>query len=365
MGKTVSGLSLGICRPLLLTLTTMNRRQFLTSLIVAPTCIPEVGVIAHPSQNAGAEQINTVLGPRLPRALGITLMHEHVLVDFIGADKVSRDRYQPDEVFNVVVPFLKKLRTTGCRTMVDCTPAFLGRDPTLLQKLSKASGLNIITTTGLYGAAQDKFLPAFAYQESVDQLASRWVGEFKNGIDASDVRPGIIKIGVDSGKLSEIDAKLVRAAARTHIRTGLTIASHTGDGVAAMHQLDVLREEGVHPSAFIWVHAQTEDDSGFHFRAAERGAWVEFDGVGEKSAAKHATLVQGMIQRGFLPYLLISQDAGWYHVGERNGGDFRSYEFLFTQFVPMLRQTGTANSSIRTLLIDNPRKALTPQTRRL
>jgi phosphotriesterase-related protein len=139
--------------------------------------------------------------------------------------------------------------------MVECTPAFLGRDAKLLKRLATASGLHIITNTGFYGAANDKYVPALAREESVQQLADRWIREFREGIDGTSIRPGIIKIGVDAGPLSEIDAKLVRAAAKTHLQTGLTIASHTGDGVAALEELEILKQEGVHPSALIWVHA--------------------------------------------------------------------------------------------------------------
>src|SRR5438034_9055189 len=43
-------------------------------------------------------QVMTVHGPIDPGEMGTTLPHEHVLVDFIGAAKISRDRYNPDGV---------------------------------------------------------------------------------------------------------------------------------------------------------------------------------------------------------------------------------------------------------------------------
>lgn len=36
------------------------------------------------------------------------------------------------------------------------TPAYLGKDPELLLKLSELSGLQIVTKTGYYGARNDK-----------------------------------------------------------------------------------------------------------------------------------------------------------------------------------------------------------------
>lgn len=70
--------------------------------------------------------------------------------------------------------------------------------------------------------------------------------------------------------------------------------------------------------------------------------------------------VMDMKRSGDLPQVLISQDAGWYHVGEEGGGSFRGYDLLFTRFLPELLMAGLRESDIRTLTIDNPRRALTP-----
>ena len=50
--------------------------------------------------------VQSVTGPIAADRLGITLMHEHVLVDFIGAGEVSPSRYDPDQVFTVALPHL-------------------------------------------------------------------------------------------------------------------------------------------------------------------------------------------------------------------------------------------------------------------
>ena len=337
----------------------MNRRTFFALASVEFVIFASWGAEGSPRRPV---HVHTVLGPISPRKLGRTLMHEHVLVDFIGADKIAPGRYDSEEAFRVSLPRLRKLKSVGCDTLVECTPNFIGRNPELLRRLSKASGLNIITNTGLYGAAEDKFVPSFAYEESADQLAARWVMEFEEGIPPTGIRPGFIKIGVDAGPLSEIDAKLVRAAARTHRRTGLAFAAHTGDGIAAMAELDVLEEEGVAASAFIWVHAQSERNPTLHLRAAERGAWVEFDGISPETLDQHVELVVRTKRAGHLNRVLISQDAGWYHVGEPAGGSYRGYDFLFMHFLPALRKAGATDDDIQTLLVRNPREALTPRS---
>jgi len=87
-------------------------------------------------------------------------------------------------------------------------------------------------------------------------MAARWVTEFEDGIPPSGVQPGNYQDWREFRPASEIDAKLIKAAAITHQQTGLTIASHTGDGVAAMAQISTLKAHGVSPVSFIWVHAQ-------------------------------------------------------------------------------------------------------------
>jgi phosphotriesterase-related protein len=115
-------------------------------------------------------------------------------------------------------------------------------------------------------------------------------------------------------------------------------------------------------SAFIWVHAQTEPDASLHARAAARGAWVEFDGIGEESVDKHVALVLQMHAAGRLDRVLVSHDAGWYHVGEPDGGRFRPFDTLFTKLLPALKAAGVSEANVRHLLVDNPRRALTGQT---
>jgi phosphotriesterase-related protein len=260
------------------------------------------------------------------------LVHEHVLVDFIGADQASPSRYDAGEAFRVAKPKLDEVYALGCRRLQECTPNFLGRDPRLLRRLSDATGIDIWTNTGLYAANQH--LPAFAKTESAEQLARRWTEEFRRGVDG--VKPRFIKIGVNRGPLQEWDRKVVQAAALCSRETGLTIAAHTGDGAAAREELSLITAAKVQASRFVWVHAQNEKDHAIHEELARAGAWVEFDGINEKSAEWHLACVRHMASRDLLNRVLISQDSGWYRVGEPGGGAYRGYTYLYSDFLPKL-----------------------------
>ena len=320
--------------------------------------------LASVGMRAQNGSIMTVKGPIPTSEMGLSLIHEHVLVDFIGADKTGKHRWDEDEVVPVVQPFLNDIKKLGATTLVECTPAYIGRDPLLLKKLSESSGVQIITNTGYYGASDNKYIPEHAYVESADQLAERWIKEAEEGIDGTGIRPGFIKTGVNGGSLSELHAKLITAAAKTHLETGLVIASHTGPAVPAFEQMAILEKEGVHASAFIWVHAQGESDLEMHVKAARKGAWVSLDGLDDSNVEQYAQMLENLRDHGFLHQTLLSHDAGWYSPGEENGGEFRPYTTLFKKLIPLLIQQGWIEQEIEQLLVINPRNAFEISIRR-
>ncbi len=307
--------------------------------------------------------IMTARGPITPDQMGLTLPHEHVMVDFIGADQATPRRYQRDEVYRVALPKLEAIRRQGVGTLVECTPAYLGRDPVLLSRLSEATGLHLLTNTGYYAANRGKHLPAHVESESAALLAQRWCREWHEGIEGTGIRPGFIKVGFDPGPLTAAGKKLAEAAAITHLRSGLTIAAHCGDGMAAEEAIEIVEGKGARAEAFIWVHAQNEREMQRLTSLAKRGAWVELDGIGPNSMERHATLVVAMKEAGLLDRVLISQDAGWYHVGEEGGGSYRGHDLLVAEFLPALERKGLSAQEVARLTRVQPTEAFSIQVR--
>ncbi|MCF2444833.1 phosphotriesterase [Dyadobacter sp. CY345] len=323
----------------------VSRRKFLQYCLASP--------LIYGDLYAQTQIINTVLGPIKPAELGKTLIHEHVLVDFIGADKVNSNRWEHEKVIQKALPFLKEVKTKGIQSIAECTPAYLGRDVMLLKKLSQLSGLQILTNTGYYGAVDNKYLPKHAYSETAEQLAKRWITEFENGIEGTGIKPGFIKISVNPGSLSTLHQKLVVAAGLTHLKTGLTIYSHTGPSLPAFEEIEILHELGVHASAFVWVHANSNDENDF-IKAAKMGTWISLDGIDEGNMDKNAAILQLLKSNRLLNKALISHDAGWYKPGEENGGTFRGYTTISDQFIPLLKTKGFTEKEIEQLIIKNP-----------
>ena len=317
-------------------------------------------------------KVMTVRGAIDPSELGLCLAHEHIVHRF-GDDPAEPPSYDQGAVIERVLSYLKYVKTLGARSIVDCNAMYFGRDPELLKELSEASGLHIVTNTGYYAASEDRYVPVHAHRESAERIARYWIEEFEKGIQSTGVRPGFIKCAVDPGPLSEIDAKLVRAAAITHRETGLTMAVHTGNNPDAVdEQLTILQEEGVRPEAWMWTHAQNVKAGGDLVRAAKRGGWISLDHLrvpyyenGKKmdssTVEKHFEPLNELKANGLADRAVLSHDA----TGHAPGQTSTRFDALMTTFVPMLRAAGYSEDEIGLLTTGNPAKAFTIRRRLL
>lgn len=329
-------------------------------------------IIISCSRAPGNEQIITVNGPVSPSTMGITLQHEHILVDFAGADSIQFSKWDRGEVVSKALPLLLAVKEKGLKTFIECTPEYLGRDPLLLKELSEKTGLNFITNTGFYGAVNNRYIPDFFYDMTPEAVAELWINEFENGIDNTGVKPGFIKIAVErADSLSHIHRKLITAAGLTHLRTGLVIASHTGPDYPAFEQIKILGELGIDPSAFIWVHAQSGTIEG-NKKAGKAGAWISLDKVANRPDLKpddpnsigwYADRIIKLKEEGLLENILLSQDSGWYDPAKPGGGQFNGYTDIFDFLIPELKSRGFTDSEIDQLLVKNPAKAFVIKVR--
>lgn len=332
---------------------------FQTKLIIVVPFIALLFFLTGSIKNEGF--IHTVHGPVETDAMGLTLSHEHLFSNF-GLPMDETDQYDETALFEQVNPYLKMLKDQGVHTIFDYTTAYFGRRADLLKAMSDSTGIRIVTNTGIYGGADDRYVPSYAYEISAEDLAARWIEEFENGISDTGIRPGFIKLAFDEGPPSDIDRKLFEAGLLTHLETGLTVAVHTGNNTEAVElQLELLEKYGIDPTAWIWTHANWHDDLDYILEVAKRGAWISFDGVKTDNIDQYLEYVQRFFEAGVLDRLLLSHDGDAYPAG----GEIRPFESIPKELIPAMRSNGFTQSTIDQLLIENPGHAYAIRLRKL
>lgn len=327
------------------------------------TLIP--GMITHSFGQAdpsvkGPETINTVNGLVSSNEIKLALTHEHVMSNF-GAEIHRSANYDEAAVFTQVVPYLIRLKSMGVQTIFDCTANYFGRRADLLQKISDSTGIQIVTNTGIYGAAKDRYVPEFAYSSTVEELARTWILEFENGIDATGIKPGFVKLAFDEGSPSEIDLKLFKAGILTHLATGLTLAVHTGNNPeAAEAQMKLLAGYGVSNEAWVWGHANFIKEVEVLLAAAEKGAWISLDGVNSSNTIEYVEKLSLFKSKNLLHKVLLSHDGNGYP----KGGEIRQFDAIFNVLIPAMLVSGFTQSEIDQILITNPKNAFEIRVRK-
>ena len=309
-----------------------------------------------------APRVMTVSGPIPPDRLGFTLPHEHTGIALWHIEK-RWDYWEltPDE--DLITDELRDFRRRGGATLVDVTTDGVGRDPHRLRRLASSTGLNIVMGCGFYGGAH---YPAEAMidRRTVDDLAAQIIGEFENGVGETGIRPGIIgEIGTDKPWVSALEERVHRAAARASVATGMAITTHGIQSAVGLAQLKIFTDEGVDPGRVVIGHADSHHDIDFYLGVLATGANLQFDFLGHRFATEEAleprlveTIVE-LLERGFAPQLLLSQDVCHNRQLKANGGF--GYVYLHQHFLPTLRTAAVGEGEIRQMTIDNPARLLT------
>ncbi len=306
------------------------------------------------NNNTSQFKINTIHGTINSHELGLTLTHEHIMSNY-GKEISETSSYDSLKLFNQVIPYLKKLKALGVHSIFDCTTEHFGRRVDLLKIISDSTGIHIITNTGFYGAANDRYIPKFAYSASAQSISEIWVDEFENGINGTKIKPGFIKLAFDNDMvLSNIDKKLFEAGILTHLKTGLTLAVHTRENIEAVKlQMKLLNKYNVHPSAWIWTHANKVEDNNILIDLANKGAWISLDGVKESNTSEYVERIKLFKQMNLLHKILLSHDGN----GFPKGGDVRKFDAIFKNLIPELLKNGFTMDEINQVMIKNPKNA--------
>ena len=295
----------------------------------------------------------TTLGPRTAAELGLILPHEHIFVDFRPPEHPQHGEAEAAEVVALMAPQIELAQAQGVTALVDCTPVGVGRRADILKAVSIATGMPLLVPTGIY---REPKIPAWAHAASEAELADWMIGELQGEIERSGVRAAWIKLSAGDDGITECEAKILRAAARAGKETNAVIGSHTMRGRVAQDQLDILEKAGYTAQRFIWIHTQKEADFSWHLEIARRGAWLEYDAIGDSDGVCF-DFVQRSLDAGLGGQVLLSHDRGWYDPAKPGGGEPKPFTHLVAHFLPGLRSAGADEATILKLTQANPFRA--------
>ena len=309
-----------------------------------------------------APRVMTVSGPIPPDRIGFTLPHEHTGIHLWQiAARWDYWELTPDEL--LLAEELRDFRRRGGSTLVDLTLPGVGRDPERLRQLASRSGVQIVMGAGWYRGA---YYPpeALIDRRSVDDLAAEIVAEFRDGVAGTGVRPGIIgEIGTDKPWVSALEERVHRAAARASKETGMALSTHAVMSPVGLAQLRIFEEEGADPSRVVIGHADSYPVLDHYLAILDRGANLEFDFIGHRFASEEAAeprlveMIVELLERGYGPQLLLSQDVCHNSQLKANGGF--GFTYLQQHFLPTLRTAAVGEGEIAQMTSDNPRRILT------
>lgn len=302
-------------------------------------------------------QCITTLGPKSAADVGTILPHEHVFVDLRTGNPPGFAQADPADVVALMGPELDRARQVGVTLIVECTPLGVGRRADLLKAVSEAAQFPLMVPTGIY---REPWIPEWAHRASKDELYEWMLGELQDEIAGSGVQAGWIKLSANDEGMTACEAKILRAAARAGMTTHAAIGSHTIQGRVVREQLDILERVGYSPERFIWIHAQAEPDFDLNLEMARRGAWIEYDWIGNPDAFDdefYIQRLQALLDAGLGHRVLISHDRGWFDPSRPQGGVAQPFTYISQHFIPKLVAAGVDNTTIEQLTHTNPFQA--------
>lgn len=298
--------------------------------------------------------IMTLLGPIEPEELGICLPHVHLLCDPPGAD-VDHRLVDQDAAESEIEAFI----TMNGRSLVECSTRDTGRMATSLLEIAGWVPAHLIVATGRHA---HKYASLMLGNLDVDGLANEFERELTEGILGSMARAGVIVVGATMGGITDVERATIQAASIAHQRTGAPVTIHTDDGNLGVEIVNILVANGV-PSNRVIVGNIDREEMAFaaHVAIAKTGAYLQFDQIGTSdtySDQQRAERVVELFRAGYAKQILLSLD---YH----RRSLMVSYDgqpglpYLSEWFMVLLMEVGLEALEVRTLVVDNPARALT------
>ncbi|CAG9621171.1 phosphotriesterase family protein [Sutcliffiella rhizosphaerae] len=297
--------------------------------------------------------IQTILGPISPESLGVCACHEHLSIDL---SRIKGDLDTALQDVSLVTEDLRSFKEYGGKSIIEVTNYGMGRDVSALLHISKSLNLHIVASTGCY---KDPFIPEDKFHFTRDDFYKWMVDEITNGLDGTNVLPGVIgEIGSSYNTFEPIETELFYGAIEAAKETKLPLSTHTTLGTMAIEQINLFVKEGLSLDQVIIGHQDLNPNDAIVLDVLSSGAFVALDTIGKENYRKDAdrlTSLLAFLEHGYEDQLLLSSDLTRNSHMRVNGG--QGYDVVLRSFVPTLRHFGVTEEQIQKLLVTNPQKA--------
>jgi phosphotriesterase-related protein len=332
--------------------------------------------------------VMTVTGPIAPDEMGVTLPHEHLLLDMDWPGLWPDVSHRPDLVWqrvditnlgeirrnymavrdNALLADVAEMseevghfRAAGGGTIAEMTTLGLKPDPAGLAAISRRSGVHIIAGTGFY---TEETLSAELAALDVREMQALMVRDLTEGFPGTGVKAGVIGEIALNRPIKPAEERALRAAARAQWDTGAALCIH---GISP-EAIGILQAQGADLTRVVACH----QDGITPERArvmADLGIYIEFDCFGHEfycdngaydadwpwhfsSDAQRVAALVKLVEAGYAGQLLLSHDICVKMQLRRYGSN--GYAHVLENIAPMLRYAGVTDEQIRTMTVDNP-----------
>ena len=340
-------------------------------------------------------KIQTVLGLIDPQDLGLTMTHEHLLIDFsvmfnptpdvttqrMAHAPVSMEnlgwirQYCYSNLDNLLVldedtaiEEATLYQRHGGGAIVDATTIGIGRDPLALARISRGAGVHVVMGAGYYvDAAQ----PNQINQKDENDIFQEITKDIQIGVGNTGIKAGIIGEIGGTWPLLPNEIKVLKASARAQLETGASILIHPGrDEKAPIEILSILADSGADLSRVIMGHLdRTVSSIDILEELADTGCVLEWDLFGNEvsfyqpsdfdmpSDAERLNFIRQMIDIGLGERIVISHDICTKHRLVSYGG--HGYGYIPEHIIPRMRNKNFQESEIQAITKDTPARLLT------
>jgi phosphotriesterase-related protein len=293
------------------------------------------------------------------------MMHEHLTFGYNGWQFDMLHPYSRQAALEKLTQNMVELKKLGVDTMVDVTPPLMGRDPALMQEISRRSGVNIIACTGFYTRHGSGLTNYFA-SWTPDEIAELMLLELNKGMAGTDIRAGCIKVATETGDLSDLDKKVLLAAGKAQAKAGVPLYTHTEVGKFVTEQMDIFTSAGADMRQVIIGHLSDLADLNYHIGVAKRGANVGMDRIGlelYQPSSVHVQVLAALLAGGYQNQVILSLDTVGFWLGRcplPAGSPSTLYPNPYVRmhqfFFPRLKQAGIGETVIDAIMVDNARR---------